>query len=72
MMNDIISINAWPDTETVSVIEVVVGTTLDDSVRIADAIAHALDVWHDERVDMRVNGVDRARYLLERNQECAL
>jgi hypothetical protein len=71
-MNEIISVNLWPDTETTSVVEIVVATTVDDAIGIADAIAHALDVWHDERVDMRVCGVDRARYLLERNQEVAL
>jgi hypothetical protein len=70
-VNEIISINAWPDTEFTSVIEVVVGTTLDDSVRIADAIYDAL-VGFDERVEVRVNGVMRATYMLERNQECAL
>ena len=69
--HNIISINAWPDTETISVIEVVCATTLEDSVRIADAIYDAL-IGFDENVEVRVNGVMRATYMLERNQEVAL
>lgn len=66
--HNIISIGTWADTETTSVIEVVVGTDVDNAMLIADRIYDAL-VGFDESVGVYVCGVDVARYRLERNQE---
>lgn len=71
MSHNIISIGTWPDTETISVVEVVVGADVDNAMLIAERIYDAL-VGFDESVGVYVCGVDVARYKLERNQECAL
>lgn len=69
--HNITSINSWADTETFSVIEVVVARDLDSTIDVADEIYRRL-VGFDESVDVKVQGVDRAVYLYERNQEVAL
>ncbi len=52
-------------------IEVIVRRDIDSTIEVADAIYERL-VGFDESCDVRVNGIDRAKYLYERNQECAL
>lgn len=69
--HNITSINSWPDTESFSVIEVIVARDLDSTIDVADEIYRRL-VGFDESVDVKVCGVDRAKYLYERNQEVAL
>ena len=71
MSHNIISISTWPDTETVSVVEVVCQADVDSAMLIAERIYDAL-VGFDERVGVYVCGVDIARYRIERNQEVAL
>lgn len=69
--HNIISIGAWPDTESVSVVEVVVSSDIDNAMLVAERIYDAL-VGFDESVGVYVCGVDIARYRIERNQEVAL
>jgi len=69
--HNIVAINSWPDTEQFSVIEVIVARDVDSTIDVADEIYRRL-IGFDESCDVRVCGVDRARYLLERNQEVAL
>ena len=69
--HNIIAVNTWPDTEQFSVIEVIVARDVDSTIEVADEIYRRL-IGFDESCDVRVCGVDRARYLLERNQEVAL
>lgn len=68
---NIVSINTWPDTESFSVIEIIVARDVDSTIDVADEIYRRL-IGFDESCDVRVNGVDRAVYLYERNQEVAL
>lgn len=70
MNHSIISISTWPDTETTSVIEVVVSADVENAVLVAERIYEAL-VGFDETVGVYACGVDIARYRLERNQEYA-
>lgn len=69
--HNIVSIGTWADTETFSVIEVVVARDLDSTIDVADEIYRRL-IGFDESCDVKVQGVDRAVYLYERNQEVAL
>ena len=69
--HNIVAINSWPDTEQFSVVEVIVARDIDSTIDVADEIYRRL-IGFDESCDVRVCGVDRARYLLERNQEVAL
>ena len=71
MSHNIIAIEAWPGTETVSLVEVVVSGEVDNAMLVAERIYDAL-VGFDESVGVYVCGVDIARYKLERNQEVAL
>jgi len=69
--HNIVAINSWPDTEQFSVVEVIVARDIDSTIDVADEIYRRL-IGFDESCDVRVCGIDRAKYLYERNQEVAL
>jgi hypothetical protein len=68
---NITAIEVWPDNECFSAIEIVVARDVESAIEIADAIYDRL-IGFDESVNIKVCGIDRARYLAERNQEVTL
>lgn len=68
---NITAIEVWPDNECFSAIEIVVARDVESAIEIADAIYERL-VGFDESLSVKVCGIDRARYLAERNQEVTL
>lgn len=72
MSNNIMDIDVWQDTESISTVAITVSGEIWQAIEVAKNVARALGVWHLESVGIRVNNVDLARWLVECNQEVSL